>query len=877
MARGKLLTIFVLCCMTGIYGDNEESLLDAGQGCGESGQLFDAPIPGVYKYHSKRSRRAVVADSSKLWPNGIIPYVFDNSISASGRRLVRRAMNLWEKQTCIRFKKRVNETDYVSMYRGRGCCSHVGRRRGKQSLSLGIGCLRHGIIVHELGHAIGFWHEQNRPDRGSFIDILYNNVEMGKAINFNLVEEGRVRTLDQDYDYKSIMHYGSKFFNKDGGDTIRPKEFYRIDPNVIGSRYYSHSGDILSELDIMKANIMYKCTKVRECGGTLFSSNGYIKSSSSPRDGKNKEKDCAWIISRDKNPKSTKITATFTLLFEEFNVGFRTPTEGHCEGDYLEVREGKGFLSPFLTRLCGHGIPEPITTFSDSVYIKLHRTSDGNDLQKTPPKIKIRYKSDVCSKTFVGLSDNIESPGFPLVYPTDTDCLWKIKLRNGYKIVLKFHGFGLRSSATEHECPDYLDLIEGGSEAVFRGRYCGSHSPNEVRFNTNEAIIRLHTSNDSQSDDAAAGFSASYYAEDVDECQTGQHQCDLSCSNYEGGYACACLPGYRTVFIKDRPKGSCVDIDECAVGNGGCSHKCVNTDGGFFCSCPSGLTLAANYSCVDIDECRPPFSFCSHRCQNTFGSYQCSCPPGYIIQDDQKTCKELTRCGGKLISTVGIIEPPVVPLSYTREINCQWHIKVDKHFGLAMSFQMPWKLIQNCQSYLLLKSEGGRNGEPRNVKICSKSDVLDELTFKSNSVILEYHTEKPYMKSFTVRYRSVRLQSDLCGGEVKKKHGLIKTPGFPFRYPNKVNCIWKIQGRKGLRTKITFIDFSVEFSRNCLYDYAEIEEYNSKQSVAKRIGRFCGDDLPPAIVISSYNDIHIKFVSDATVRKRGFQIQYTRL
>ena len=67
------------------------------------------------------------------------------------------------------------------------------------------------------------------------------------------------------------MHYGSKFFNKDGGDTIRPKEFYRIDPNVIGSRYYSHSGDILSELDIMKANIMYKCTKMRgECSLTDF-------------------------------------------------------------------------------------------------------------------------------------------------------------------------------------------------------------------------------------------------------------------------------------------------------------------------------------------------------------------------------------------------------------------------------------------------------------------------------------------------------------------------------------------------------------------------------------------------------------------------------
>ena len=67
----------------------------------------------------------------------------------------------------------------------------------------------------------------------------------------------------QDYDYKSIMHYGSKFFNRNGADTIRPKEFYRINPNVIGRLYYSHGGEVLSELDVLKANIMYKCNKVK--------------------------------------------------------------------------------------------------------------------------------------------------------------------------------------------------------------------------------------------------------------------------------------------------------------------------------------------------------------------------------------------------------------------------------------------------------------------------------------------------------------------------------------------------------------------------------------------------------------------------------------
>ena len=63
----------------------------------------------------------------------------------------------------------------------------VGRQGGVQYLSLGYNCVHLATVEHELMHAVGFWHEQSRSDRDSYVSVYWNNILPGMAYNFKKV------------------------------------------------------------------------------------------------------------------------------------------------------------------------------------------------------------------------------------------------------------------------------------------------------------------------------------------------------------------------------------------------------------------------------------------------------------------------------------------------------------------------------------------------------------------------------------------------------------------------------------------------------------------------------------------------------------------
>ncbi|CAH1793650.1 unnamed protein product [Owenia fusiformis] len=194
-----------------------------------------------------------------LWPYGVIPYSFDRlrPLTDFSKKQVEEALKKIEDATkikntkCIEFRPRKTEKDYLLFTRKDGCWSRVAKRGGAQDVSIGIGCTRVGTIMHEMLHALGFYHEQSRIDRDKYLDIKWTNIASGYTNNFDKYNLAYASTLGKPYDFGSIMHYGPYAFAKVRGlKTLQAKTNPKL---YFGQRTH------LSPNDIEEIRVLYNC------------------------------------------------------------------------------------------------------------------------------------------------------------------------------------------------------------------------------------------------------------------------------------------------------------------------------------------------------------------------------------------------------------------------------------------------------------------------------------------------------------------------------------------------------------------------------------------------------------------------------------------
>jgi len=186
---------------------------------------------------------AIKKTSANRWL-AAIPFRFHSSLTAGMKDEIEAAIAIYERFTQARFEKRPSSAGgpgvitFLRDDKTGGCgLSGIGRSMGADGVRIRLkASCDTGTVLHELGHAMGLFHEQQRPDRDDFITVNEENIEPGKESNFVKLTSSQCVT-HASYDYGSLMHYDETDFSRNGQPTIEA-------PQDVGQR------DHLSPLDL---------------------------------------------------------------------------------------------------------------------------------------------------------------------------------------------------------------------------------------------------------------------------------------------------------------------------------------------------------------------------------------------------------------------------------------------------------------------------------------------------------------------------------------------------------------------------------------------------------------------------------------------------
>jgi len=191
-----------------------------------------------------------------FWTTQIVPYDFVTSgsgtVSTQDQQDCIAAMAAIAARTGLFFRAGgAHDPDRIRFQSSNGNNSPVGRQGGTQIINL-FNFNTPFVVIHEIYHSLGFWHQQSASNRDTYITINYASIctsamccgtsdcSTGCAHNFDIVGGA---SIYGEYDFDSFMHYDRLAFS-DGRcqDTITVNQPWNAQwQNAIGQRnHFSH-------------------------------------------------------------------------------------------------------------------------------------------------------------------------------------------------------------------------------------------------------------------------------------------------------------------------------------------------------------------------------------------------------------------------------------------------------------------------------------------------------------------------------------------------------------------------------------------------------------------------------------------------------------
>uniref|UniRef100_A0A7G3AGB7 Cubilin n=1 Tax=Lutzomyia longipalpis TaxID=7200 RepID=A0A7G3AGB7_LUTLO len=653
-------------------------------------------------------------------------------------------------------------------------------------------------------------------------------------INFKIEHESTC-----DYDYVEIFDNST-----DPGRSVGRYCGTRTPP-IITSLGHSMTVKFVSDESVSEGSFSFMVTFLHAsntCGGRFFSSFGYIRSPGWP-DMYQDNKECEWIISVENGAQIELKVKSFEL--EE---------HGDCEFDFLEVRNGGKSDSPLIGKYCGTKIPGVIRSFANQLYVKF--VSDSSRMERGF-EIEWDGTSMGCGGTLTSPRGSIISPNYPMPYAENAQCVWKIVVSQGSTVQIIFSDLDLEKSA---DCSyDYLEVFDGkdaGSTSL--GKFCSAEDhPLYLETTGSFAMIRMRTDYSGQ----GRGFSLRY--DTICKREVSSLGGVIESPNFPQNYP----HSLNCEWIIRAPLGNKVYIEflHFEVENGDATD---------------GENHVCNFDYVTIeekiDQVTNKKKFCNHA------------PAPYTSQGEVVVVGFTTDisvshtgfrleyhvegCGGVLTRPTGTISSPNYPGIYPHHVHCYWTIKAPYGNAIELTItEFELEVNEDCV-YDGLKIANGPSMTNIITTLCHVQTKTLKYTSSGADMYLFFYTDVSLSgKGFNSSYRFVPAK---CGGTFSVE-GNIYSPNYPKNYDGNTNCEWLLQTDLTHRLQISFLDFDLETSSECIHDSVRIYEGNTANET-KLIRNLCDSQLPnPAVLTLSTNEALVVFRTDSSIEAKGFHMNFT--
>ena len=210
--------VFGLDRVTGMvysdYEDNSDIVMALPDGVPPGYMLIEGDIIVPEDFFTRRA-----AYQTNLWTNNDVPYEFDANVTTANRTLMLAAMQEWENISDAQFFQcpgntcAGNQGNFLHIQNSTRNSSFVGMITGRQVVNIFNWNFRF-IMAHELGHALGYWHEHQRADQNQFLQIHPGNANPAQcnAACFTTNFDPGAPNNYGPFDFDSVMHYGECAF-----------------------------------------------------------------------------------------------------------------------------------------------------------------------------------------------------------------------------------------------------------------------------------------------------------------------------------------------------------------------------------------------------------------------------------------------------------------------------------------------------------------------------------------------------------------------------------------------------------------------------------------------------------------------------------------